>query len=166
MSRTRLLVAFLLLASASANAARLVEWVELAPVSDDSRIALGYPVPVPVDTAQPFNGFRSYNGLHMRHQDLAATTPWVHGEVIGSTRLGRSIWRSASEVTRSRWTPLASATRPSCAKRKTAEIWKLIPLGHGTQPKSSARAKRSRRSTPRGPGTTPRSRATGTRTSS
>ena len=72
--------------------ARLVEWVENAPLSDNSKIALGYPVPVPVDTPLPFAGFRSYSGLHARHQDLSLTTPWVHGSVVGSTIKGRPIW--------------------------------------------------------------------------
>lgn len=92
MNRRPLLAALLALTPVLAPAASLVEWVENAPVGDGTRIALGYPVPQPVDTPLPFNGFRSYAGLHMRHQDLAATTPWVHGHVVGSTHRGRSIW--------------------------------------------------------------------------
>ena len=46
----------------------------------------------PVDTPLPFDGFRTYAGLHTRHQDLVATTPWVHPEQIGLTRAGRTIW--------------------------------------------------------------------------
>jgi hypothetical protein len=72
--------------------ARIVEWVENAPVTNNSVIALGYPVPIPVDTPLPFAGFRTYTGLHTRHQDLAATTPWVHAENVGATRQGRTIW--------------------------------------------------------------------------
>ena len=72
--------------------ARIVEWVEDAPVSDNTRIALGYPVPIPVNTPLPFDGFRSYTGLHARHQDLAATTPWVHASEIGTTQQGRTVW--------------------------------------------------------------------------
>lgn len=87
------LTALLSLVAGNAIAqARLVEWVEDAPLADDTKIALGYPVPVPVDTPLPFHGFRSYEGLHMRHQDLALTTPWVHGSVVGSTTKGRSVW--------------------------------------------------------------------------
>ena len=71
---------------------RIVEWVENAPISDNDSIALGYPVPIPVDTPLPFDGFRSYAGLHMRHQDLAVTTPWVHPFEIGTTHHGRTIW--------------------------------------------------------------------------
>jgi hypothetical protein len=79
-------------ALAQTAADRIVEWVETAPASDNSRIALGYPVPIPVDTPLPFAGFRSYAGLHARHQDLAMTTPWVHPVELGSTIQGRTIW--------------------------------------------------------------------------
>jgi len=75
-----------------AQDARIVHWVETAPVDDSNSIALGYPVPLPVDTPLPFDGFRSYSGLHARHQDLANTTPWVHPEAVGTTRTGRTIW--------------------------------------------------------------------------
>ena len=71
---------------------RISTWVENAPASDNTKIALGYPVPIPVDTPLPFDGFRSYAGLHARHQDLANTTPWAHAIAIGETRAGRTIW--------------------------------------------------------------------------
>lgn len=86
-----LLSGMLLAPVAPAQAQRIVEWVEDAPISDTTKIALGYPVPIPVDTPLPFAGFRSYNGLHTRHQDLALTTPWVHPHTVGSTRMGRPI---------------------------------------------------------------------------
>jgi len=79
-------------ALAQAPAVRMVDWVESAPVSDTTSIALGYPVPLPVDTPLPFDGFRSYAGLHARHQDLAVTTPWVHPVALGETHQGRTIW--------------------------------------------------------------------------
>ncbi|MGH8034938.1 MAG: M14 family zinc carboxypeptidase, partial [Lysobacterales bacterium] len=78
--------------AAQGQQARIVQWVEDAPANDQSKIALGYAVPVPVDTPLPFDGFRSYGGLHARHQDLANTTPWVHAAAIGSTRAGRTVW--------------------------------------------------------------------------
>ena len=71
---------------------RIVEWVENAPVSDTDKIALGYPVPIPVDTPMPFDGFRSYNGLHTRHQELAENSPFSHPIEIGETVEGRTIW--------------------------------------------------------------------------
>lgn len=76
----------------AAQQARIVEWVDDAPAGDTTKIALGYPVPVPVDTPLPFDGFRTYSGLHTRHQDLASSTPWVHAIAIGETRAGRTIW--------------------------------------------------------------------------
>jgi hypothetical protein len=78
--------------SPEAQDVRISEWVEDAPASDNSKIALGYPVPIPVDTPLPFAGFRSYDGLHTRHQDLAATTPWSHAIELGQTHAGRTIW--------------------------------------------------------------------------
>jgi len=79
-------------ALAQAPPVRIVDWVESSPVNDTTSIALGYPVPLPVDTPLPFDGFRSYAGLHTRHQDLADTTPWVHPVVLGETHQGRTIW--------------------------------------------------------------------------
>lgn len=78
--------------SLEAQNPRISEWVEDAPASDADKIALGYPVPIPVDTPLPFDGFRSYSGLHTRHQDLANTTDWAHAIEVGQTRMGRTIW--------------------------------------------------------------------------
>ncbi|NIP17234.1 MAG: hypothetical protein GWM87_03050, partial [Xanthomonadales bacterium] len=72
--------------------AMLTEWVESDATAAPDKIALGYPVPIPVDTPLPFDGFRTYAGLHMRHTDLAVTTPWVHWANIGTTHAGRTIW--------------------------------------------------------------------------
>ncbi len=87
-----LAVAIIFITADLAAQARISEWVEDAPESDNTKIALGYPVPIPVDTPLPFDGFRSYAGLHARHQDFMNTTPWVHGSVLGTTRMGRDIW--------------------------------------------------------------------------
>jgi len=93
MSRFRvLLLAASLLASSQLDAQVLTEWVENRSYGETNKISLGYPVPIPVDTPLPFDGFRTYAGLHMRHQDLAATTPWVHPQEVGLTRSGRTIW--------------------------------------------------------------------------
>ena len=91
----RLHIVFLttiLLGSGQLNAQVLTEWVESRSPEETNKIALGYPVPIPVDTPLPFDGFRTYAGLHTRHQDLVATTPWVHPEQIGLTRSNRPIW--------------------------------------------------------------------------
>jgi hypothetical protein len=94
MIRLRLaaLLALLLQSGPVLAQARIIEWVENAPLADSNVIALGYPVPIPVDTPVPFDGFRSYAGLHTRHQDLMASSPHVDGQVIGQTRSGRDIW--------------------------------------------------------------------------
>ncbi len=88
----RLLVTITLLTSTAASAQVLTEWVEARVPDVTNVIALGYPVPIPVDTPLPFDGFRTYAGLHMRHQDLAASTDNVHPEAIGTTFAGRTIW--------------------------------------------------------------------------
>jgi len=93
MKRLSFLIATMMLAlSSQLNAQVLTEWVNTRSSQNANEIALGYPVPIPVDTPLPFDGFRTYAGLHARHQDLAATTPWVHPENIGTTRSGRTIW--------------------------------------------------------------------------
>jgi len=78
--------------SPEAQEPRISEWVEDAPLNDPNKIALGYPVPIPVDTPLPFDGFRSYAGLHARHQDLANTSDWSHAIELGQSRTGRTIW--------------------------------------------------------------------------
>ncbi len=52
--------------------ARIVEWVENAPASDADKIALGYPVPIPVDTPLPFAGYRTGSDDHGAY-DLAVS---------------------------------------------------------------------------------------------
>ena len=69
------------------SAQTLVEWTQ-----GPGRLGLGYPVPIPVDTPLPFDGFRSYAGLHARHQQLALDSPAIAAVEIGRTRLGRPIW--------------------------------------------------------------------------
>jgi len=75
-----------------AQEARIVQWVESGSPNNNTVIALGYPVPIPVDTPMPFAGFRSYAGLHARHQDIAATSPWAQAMEIGKTHYDRTIW--------------------------------------------------------------------------
>ena len=86
------LLVIVLFISGNVSAQVLTEWVETRSPGDTNVIALGYRVPIPVNTPGPFDGFRTYAGLHMRHQDLAASTPYVHPEQIGTTSAGRTIW--------------------------------------------------------------------------
>ena len=55
-------------------------------------LALGYPVPTPVESLTPVAGFRSLASLHARHQSLYLGSPWVAAEVLGQSREGRPIW--------------------------------------------------------------------------
>jgi hypothetical protein len=87
-----LMLTAIVFTSSGLNAQVLTEWVESRGGNENNKIALGYPVPIPVDTPLPFDGFRTYAGLHTRHLELVATTPWVHPEQIGFTRGSRIIW--------------------------------------------------------------------------
>ncbi len=84
--RSSWLVLILLLHTA-AGAQRLVNWTQ---TSGD--LGLGYPVPFPVDTPDAFDGFRTYDGLHMQHQALMAGSDQIEGMIVGQTRQGRDIW--------------------------------------------------------------------------
>ncbi|MCP4414596.1 MAG: hypothetical protein GY808_18735 [Gammaproteobacteria bacterium] len=53
---------------------------------------LGYQVPIPINSLVPVDGFRSYESLHARHQDLMLLSDNITGQIIGSTQNGRSIW--------------------------------------------------------------------------
>jgi hypothetical protein len=80
------LLAALLISPVAAQ--RLVEWTQ-----GPGELGLGYPVPMPMDTPLPFAGFRSYQSLHARHQDLMTTSAFLDGQVIGTTTSGgRNIW--------------------------------------------------------------------------
>jgi len=55
-------------------------------------IPLGYPVPIPVESTLPFDGFRSYASLHARHQDLSLQHDFIQATIVGQTLAGRDIW--------------------------------------------------------------------------
>jgi len=55
-------------------------------------IALGFPVPLPIDSLTPVDGFRSYQSLNLRHQQLAAMSPLISEHTIGSTFNSRTIF--------------------------------------------------------------------------
>lgn len=54
--------------------------------------ALGYPVPIPVASQTPIDGFRDYASLFARHQDIALSSPLISGQIIGQTIMGDDIW--------------------------------------------------------------------------
>jgi hypothetical protein len=55
-------------------------------------VALGYDVPIPVDSLTGVDGFRTYQSLFERHQALDADNATVSGEIIGGTLAGRDVW--------------------------------------------------------------------------
>ncbi|MGV6850804.1 MAG: M14 family metallopeptidase [bacterium] len=55
-------------------------------------LSLGYPVPVPVDTTVAFDGFRTYAGLHARHQELMDSNAYIQGHIVGQTVYDRDEW--------------------------------------------------------------------------
>lgn len=57
-----------------------------------NNIALGYPVPLPIDSLTPIDGFRSYNSLDLRHKQLAAQASWLTAINLGVTFNNRPIW--------------------------------------------------------------------------
>lgn len=63
-------------------------FTETGPTS----FALGYPVPQPVDSLTPVDGFRSYGSLRARHQALAMEFDFISGHRIGGTIKGRDIF--------------------------------------------------------------------------
>ena len=57
-----------------------------------NQLALGYPVPIPVNSQTPFNGFRSYDSLMARHQDMMLSSDLIDGAIIGQTIENENIW--------------------------------------------------------------------------
>lgn len=57
-----------------------------------NNVALGFPVPFPVASLTPVDGFRDYASLFARHQSLATLHDEVAGQIVGQTVAGRDIW--------------------------------------------------------------------------
>jgi hypothetical protein len=55
-------------------------------------IPLGYTVPIPVESLTPIDGFRTYQSLHARHQQMASESDFIRGQIIGQTFDGEDIW--------------------------------------------------------------------------
>ena len=60
--------------------------------SDPNFRALGYPVPIPVASQTPVAGFREYQSLFARHQDIALSSAFISGQIIGQSVNGEDIW--------------------------------------------------------------------------
>jgi len=90
MSSKKIITAMLLTLLQASSNADVLTYTE----NDNSgnNLALGYPVPIPVDSQLPVEGFRSYQSLMDRHQDIALQSQNVSPQTIGTTFNGRSIW--------------------------------------------------------------------------
>lgn len=84
-----------LLALAAQAASAQTSYTYVQSPSGGNTFALGFPVPVPESSTTPFEGFRTWQALHARHQDLMLMHEFIDGEVVGQTRLGRDIWAYA-----------------------------------------------------------------------
>lgn len=99
--------ALLLLTMLAAPAhAGIITYVQTQPAACSTTRcdALGYPVPRPLETQMPADGFRSYAALQARLADLALTSPSIDRATIGQTLAGRPIYAyvlgAQSETTR------------------------------------------------------------------
>lgn len=73
-------------------ACRDTQFVYTENDNSGNNVALGYPPPMPVNSLTAVDGFRTYDALFARHQDLMLTTASVDGSVVGQTAKGRDIW--------------------------------------------------------------------------
>jgi hypothetical protein len=83
MKRTLLLPLAALLLSPTAVFAQQVNSITAA--------GLGFPVPLPVDSLESVEGFRSYDSLRARHAALALENDFITPQQVGTSIRGRSI---------------------------------------------------------------------------
>ena len=95
-------LAWLLVAAAPIAAQTVVTYVQSG--SGSGVRVIGYPVPLPVDSLEPFDGFRSHASLQARLQSLALDSDDLEAVAVGSTHAQRTIWAyvvsSASDLDR------------------------------------------------------------------
>lgn len=60
--------------------------------TDTNNIALGYPVPIPLDSLTPISGFRTYDSLSLRHFQLSEISSFIQQHQIGTTTENRPIY--------------------------------------------------------------------------
>ncbi|MDH3946356.1 MAG: M14 family zinc carboxypeptidase, partial [Chromatiales bacterium] len=68
----------------------MFRYVESATTSNDE-VTLGYPVPLPLDSLTPVDGFRTYESLKARHQELAVMLDTVEAVPVGQSGMGETI---------------------------------------------------------------------------
>ncbi len=59
--------------------------------NSNTELAIGYPLPIPVDSMTAVNGFRSYDFLKSHHEALALANAEMRSVTIGTTHNGRDI---------------------------------------------------------------------------
>jgi hypothetical protein len=84
------IITFALLLSSSILQA--VTWTYTEIDSSATQLAVGYPIPLPIDQLTAGAGFRSYDFLHAQHQDLMLSSNLITGTITGTTTYGRDIW--------------------------------------------------------------------------
>lgn len=85
---TRLLsIASLVMLSNQSSSQSITSWTE-----QNGTLGLGYPVPIPVNTPEAFDGFRTYEGLFAEHQAMAMNSEFIMGHIVGQTHYNRDIW--------------------------------------------------------------------------
>ncbi|MFT4928172.1 MAG: hypothetical protein ACI8WB_004291 [Phenylobacterium sp.] len=90
---TPTLLSVAIAASFAANVANAADILTYTNNNNDpGNIALGYNVPIPVDSMTPLDGFRTYSSLNARHQQLVSEADFIRGEIIGQTHKGENIW--------------------------------------------------------------------------
>jgi hypothetical protein len=80
----------LALASASAGAQQLRTYTESE--TGPQFLTYGLPVPRPIDSLTPVDGFRSYAGVQARLQALALQSPDLSAHDVGRTMADRTVW--------------------------------------------------------------------------
>lgn len=81
------LTLLLLISSTVTMSQTITPWTE-----QNGTLGLGYPVPIPVDTTEPFDGFRTYTGLFAKHQTMAMNNEYITGHIVGQSHYNRDIW--------------------------------------------------------------------------
>ncbi|WP_223671154.1 M14 family zinc carboxypeptidase [Kangiella shandongensis] len=84
------LIGIALLLSSSSASAEVLTYTENTNSSNE--LAIGYPVPEPINSLAAVDGFRSYDSLHSQHQSLAINHAEVRSSIVGQTHNNRDIF--------------------------------------------------------------------------
>jgi hypothetical protein len=87
---TEYMIASALIMGSTGVGAEVLSYTE--NTNSSNQLAIGYPVPIPVDSLTGVDGFRTYDSLHSQHQALAVTHPEVRSSVVGKTHNDRDIY--------------------------------------------------------------------------